>query len=58
MESNYRMYENQYCVNPLTMNKYQHNQERDRKNILSRRFLINQVFNWKVNLFSNIETLT
>ena len=58
MESNYRMYENQYSVNPLTMNKHQHNQERDRKNILSRRFSIIQEFNWKGNLFSNLEMLS
>ena len=57
MESNYRMYENQYTVNPITMNKHQHNQERDRKNILSRRFSITQDFHWKGNLFSNLDIL-
>ena len=57
MESNYRMYENQYSINPMTMNKHQHNQERDRKNILSRRFLITQEFHWKGNLFSSLEFL-
>jgi hypothetical protein len=57
MESNYRLYQNQYSVNPLTMNKHQHNQERDRKNILGRRFLVAHDFSWKGNLFSNLDIL-
>jgi hypothetical protein len=57
MESNYRMYTNQYSTNPLTMNKHQHNQERDRKNILARRFIVQQEFNWKGSLYANVDIL-
>lgn len=57
MESAYRLYENEYSVNPLTMNKHQHNQERDRKNILARRFSIQSEMLWKGSVFTSAQLL-
>lgn len=51
-ENNFKTYVNQYAINPITLNKPQRNEERDKKRHLSHKFSLTQAseFKWIGNL--------
>ncbi|XP_033751700.1 nucleosome-remodeling factor subunit BPTF-like [Pecten maximus] len=49
MEYNFKNYVNQYATNNLALNKYQHNEERDKRRYLSHKFSLTQASEFKWN---------
>ncbi|OWF46473.1 nucleosome-remodeling factor subunit NURF301-like isoform X2 [Mizuhopecten yessoensis] len=49
MECNFKNYVNQYATNNLALNKYQHNEERDKRRYLSHKFSLTQASEFKWN---------
>ncbi|KAK4328159.1 hypothetical protein Pmani_001432 [Petrolisthes manimaculis] len=58
-DGKYKSYVNQYSVNPLALNKLQHNEERDKKRHLSHKFSLSQTseFKWNGVVYGNMEAL-
>ncbi|XP_069124363.1 nucleosome-remodeling factor subunit BPTF-like isoform X2 [Argopecten irradians] len=49
MECSFKNYVNQYATNNLALNKYQHNEERDKRRYLSHKFSLTQASEFKWN---------
>ena len=49
MEANYKSYQNQFITNPLSLNKHQHSEERDKKRQLSHKFSLTSASELKWN---------
>ena len=49
MEANFKSYTNQFITNPLSLNKHQHSEERDRKRQLSHKFSLTSASELKWN---------
>lgn len=47
MEGNYKLYQNQFVVNALSLNKHQHAEERDKKRHLSHKFSLTAASDFK-----------
>ncbi|CAH1794354.1 unnamed protein product, partial [Owenia fusiformis] len=55
MEANYKTWENQYSVDTLALNKPQHNEERDKRRLLSHKFSLTNAseFRWNGTIHGN-----